>query len=315
MHIRNIDLNLFVVFDAVYSEAGITPAARLLNLTQPAVSHALARLRGVLNDPLFERKGRRMVPTPLARNIIVPVRRALRGLELTLNEAERFDPGSAQRRFVLGSRGVMESAILAPLARHLETAAPRVELAMVRSERRSLESDLAAGSLDAALDILLPVSPALRHRRVLQDQLVVMLRQGHPLLQGELDLGRYLSAGHILVSARRSGDGMEDVELTRHGLTRRVRLRCQQYFAACRAVADTDFLLTLPRQYAEYVNANFGHALRPFPLAAPAMDIYLYWHANVDADPANRWLRDRIVEALHPPGAGAGPGPNGDEPR
>lgn len=298
MHIKRVDLNLFVVLDAVYSEGGITSAARQLNLTQPAVSHALARLRVVLKDPLFERRGRAMVPTPLARNIIGPVRRALRGLELTLHEAERFDPATAQRRFVLGSRGVMESAILAPLARQLEMAAPKIELAMVRSERRSLESDLASGALDAALDILLPVSPALRHRRVLQDQLVVMLRREHPLLAGELDLGRYLSVGHILVSARRSGDGMEDVELSRQGLTRRVRLRCQQYFAACRAVAETDFLLTLPRQYAEYVNENFGHALRPFPLPAPAMDVYLYWHSNVDADPANRWLRERVVDAL-----------------
>lgn len=298
MHINKIDLNLFVVLDAVYTAGSVTGAAAQLNLSQPAVSHALGRLRELLGDPLFERQGRRMVPTPLARNIIAPVRRSLRGLELSVTEAQAFDPLQSRRRFVIGLRGVMESALLAPLARDLSRLAPRVSVATVRNERRLLENDLAAGQLDLALDVLLPVPPSLRHQRVLHDRLVVMLRADHPLLNASLDLGSYLGAGHVMVSARRSGAGIEDLALSEQGLERTVRLRCQEYYAACQVLIETDFLLTLPQIYAERVNRHFGHAMRPFPLSAPVMDAYLYWHANVHSDPANRWLRARVIQAL-----------------
>ncbi|MGF2530352.1 LysR family transcriptional regulator, partial [Ralstonia pseudosolanacearum] len=97
MHISRVDLNLFVVFDAIYSEGGITAAARTLNLTQPAVSHALGRLRELFDDPLFERRGQGMVPTPLARTLVAEVRAALQGFERTLREGTRFDPAASER--------------------------------------------------------------------------------------------------------------------------------------------------------------------------------------------------------------------------
>src|SRR6185312_7046566 len=108
MHISKIDLNLFIVFEAIYAEGGITRASQKMNLTQPAISHALNRLRQMFGDPLFERQGHVMTPTPLARSIIDPVRRSLRGFELTLNGAGRFDAASSERNFSLGLRDVLE---------------------------------------------------------------------------------------------------------------------------------------------------------------------------------------------------------------
>ena len=98
---------------------------------------------------------------------------------------------------------------------------------------------------------------------------------------------------HILVSSRRRGLSAEDFELGRHNLTRRVRLRCQSFFAACRTVSETDLLLTMPQRYASLLNAQFGNRLLPFPLEVPAYDTYVYWHANAAGDPANQWLRQR----------------------
>jgi DNA-binding transcriptional LysR family regulator len=304
VHIQRIDLNLLVVLDAIYTEGGITPASRKLHLTQPAVSHALARLRTLFNDPLFVREGRVMVPTSQARKLIQPIRSALRGLEMGLNELEQFDPASTQRRFTVGVRDVLESALLPPLMRHISAVAPSVDVAAVRVDRRALEQELAAGTLDVALDILVPVSEQVRHQHVSLDQMVVVMRRQHPLATRKLDLAAYMKQQHVMVSARRSGPSLEDVELSRHGLQRRIRLRCQHYYTACRVAHQTDLLLTMPARHASVTNRDFGNLIRPFPLALPPLDAYLYWHTTADADPANRWLREQLTVALRDPAEG-----------
>src|ERR1043165_1289324 len=136
MQLSRIDLNLLVVLDAIYTEGGITRAADKLHLTQPAISHALGRLRRLLNNELFEREGRAMVPTPFTRNLIEPVRGALRSLEITLNEIETFDPASSQKRFALGVRDVLEATLLPPLMAHVNQDAPAVEIAAIQNDRR-----------------------------------------------------------------------------------------------------------------------------------------------------------------------------------
>ena len=298
MHISRIDLNLLVVLDAIYTEGGITRAAEKLHLTQPAISHSLGRLRELFKDELFAREGRAMVPTPLARNLIEPVRRALRGLEVTLNELERFDPATTQRRFVIAVRDVFESTLLTPLLKRVSQVAPSVDVAAVQLERREFESELAAGTLDAALDVLLPLSDQVRRRRISLDRQVVVARKNHPAVRRGLTLATYLKQHHVLVSSRRRGPALEDVELSRQGLSRRIRLRCQHYFAACRVVSQTDLVLTMPGNYAKIANRQFGNQILPLPLSMPPLDAYLYWHANVENEPANKWLREQIVDSF-----------------
>jgi DNA-binding transcriptional LysR family regulator len=295
MQLQRIDLNLLVVFNAIYTEGGITRAAEKLHLTQPAISHALARLRLMFGDPLFERDGRRMVPTTLARRLIEPLRRSLHSLEGALNEVERFDPATSDRRFSIGLRDVLESTVLPTLLHNVGRVAPGVSIAAMRFDRHELESELAAGSLDLAIDVLLPRSPAVRHQRVGLDQLVVVARKNHPLARKGLDLKTYLRCGHVVVSSRRTGPGIEDVELSRRGLQRNVKLRCQHYFAACRVVAQTDLILTMPENYADVANTQLGNRILPLPFQAPSLDAYLYWHANAEEEPANRWLREQLL--------------------
>ncbi|MGH8454215.1 MAG: LysR family transcriptional regulator [Nevskiales bacterium] len=298
MHINRIDLNLFVVLDAIFSEGGITRASQKLQLSQPAVSHALGRLRGMFNDPLFVREGRAMVPTPLARSLIEPVRRSLRELEVTLNEHERFDPASTQKHFTVAVRDVLESTLLPPLMRYVIAQAPRIDIAAIRVDRRQLESELAMGTLDAAIDVLLPLSGKIQRRRIALDPVVVVARKNHPHLRSDFDLETYLRQEHVLVSSRRSGPGLEDVELSRLGLQRRIRLRCQHYFAACQVVSQTELVLTMPERHARVTNAPFGNQILPFPVETPRLDAYLYWHVNVDNEPASRWLREQLNAAF-----------------
>ncbi|GJI95474.1 transcriptional regulator [Duganella caerulea] len=298
MHISKVDLNLFIVFEAIYAEGSITRASLKMNLTQPAISHALNRLRVLFEDPLFERQGHVMVPTPLSRSIIDSVRQSLRGFEVTLNGAGHFDAATSERTFSLALRDVLEASVLPPLMARVAHDAPTVSLNTLQVGRRELESELAAGTLDAAIDILLPLSNDIRRALLATDSTVVLVRRDHPLVRGALDLDGYLALEHIQTSSRRRGPGLEDFELSRMGLQRRVRLRCQHYFAACRAVSQTDLALTMPERLARVVNQQFGNQILPFPLQMPSLDIYLYWHANIDHDPAGVWLREQIKQAM-----------------
>src|SRR5262249_20311393 len=126
MQLSQIDCNLLLVLDAIYAEGSVTGAAAKLHLTQPAISHALARLRQLFGDPLFVRSGRTRVQPPLARALMAPLRRALRGLEVALNEVARFEPASASKHYVVGMRATFESVVLPPLLQRLARAAPGV---------------------------------------------------------------------------------------------------------------------------------------------------------------------------------------------
>jgi DNA-binding transcriptional LysR family regulator len=298
MQLSRIDLNLFTIFDAIYHEGGITPASKRLHLSQPAVSHALARLRELLNDPLFERHGNEMRPTPLARMLAASIRDSLGGLEQMLQRAGQFEPASSSRRFTLAVREGQEVSFLPALVQQLTGHAPNVELATVRIERRDLEDELQSGELDAAIDVGLPVSADVRRERLSAEPLVVIARAGHPRVQGALDLEIYLSLEHVLVTGRRRGGGYEDVALGRLGMSRRIRVRCQQHEAACEIVSRTDLLATMTRAQARLVASGANMQTLVFPADIPALEIFLYWHAHADNDSAARWFRAQLLEVL-----------------
>lgn len=314
MHISRLDLNLFVVLDAIYTEGNITRAARTLNLTQPAISHALGRLRQMFDDPLFVRQGSAMMPTPLTRSLIGPVRQSLKTLSASVHGAKAFDPAQAQRTFTIGFRDVLEARILRPLMVRVNREAPGVEIASVRIERGEMESDLASGALDLAVDVLTGLSDRVRRAPLTQDGLVVVARDGHPALTGGLDLAGYLAQAHVLVSSRRHGVGLEDVELARIGHQRRVLLRCQQYYAACRVVGETDLLLTMPGQYARMINRGLPTRIHPFPVEVPPIGVYLYWHENAALDPGNQWLRGVLAALMAEQDGWDGAGRDGPPP-
>lgn len=298
MHPSQIDLNLFVVFDAIYAEGGVTQAGRRLNLSQPAISHALRRLRSAVNDPLFVRQGQSIVPTPVARQMIASVRQSLQGLKATLGKVSGFDPATARIRFTIGMRDVLESVALPPLMKNVVRRAPFIDIAVVKSSRRELEMELASGAIDVAIDVLLPLPENVRRIRIAPQPLAVIARRGHPKIRGSLDLKTYLAQEHIVVSSRRRGQALEDYELSRRGLQRHVRLRCQHYFAASRVVGQTDLLCTMTEPLARILVKLSTTQVLPLPLKMPSFDTFLYWHAHVEEDPANRWLRAQLLDAL-----------------
>lgn len=304
MHISRTDLNLFVVLDAIYSQGSITRASQVLNLSQPALSHALARLRTMFNDPLFVRQGSVMAPTAFTRSIIMQVRQGLQLFEASLQTEQSFDASKAERSFHLGLRDVFEATLLPQLMQRIAEQAPGMLISSVRVDRTDIETELSSGNLDMVLDVPMPMASgsAIRHQRVTRDRLIVLSRKGHPAFPKKkgklLDLDTYVQQAHVLVSSRRKGLGLEDTELNREGLRRHIALRCQHYFAACRVVSETDLLLTMPEHYANIANAQFQNRIDAFPLTTQPIDAHLYWHANTDNDAAARWLRQQLIEVM-----------------
>jgi len=292
-----IDLNLFVVFDAIYSEGNLTKAANVLNLSQPAVSHALARLRTNFDDALFTRQGNAMHPTAVAKNVIADVREALHQLQLTLVQSKQFDPSTTRKHCAISLHGSLEASYLPFLMAKISNEAPQINLTSTRVRRSDLENKLASGDIDLAIDILLPVNENILHTQIEQDQLVVVAAKNHPLIKESLSLENYLTQTHILVSSRTAGPGIEDFELGRLGLQRKVGLRCQHYFSACRVVESSEMLLTLPESAAKMFAQTMTITLYPLPVDLPSIDVHLYWHMNVNKEPANKWLRNKILMA------------------
>ena len=183
MNLNRIDLNLFAVFDAIYTAGSLTKAADVLCITQPAVSNSLARLREMLNDPLFVRTGHSMTPTPVAQNIIGPAREALNLLRKSVQDSHVFVPETAEKSFNFATRDLLEASVMPRLLARLQNKAPSITLSNYEIPRSEVVSAMASGSLDFYADASTFTDPHLYKKRIAQDRFVVMARKNHPDLK------------------------------------------------------------------------------------------------------------------------------------
>ena len=293
MNLNKVDLNLFIVFDAIYTEANLTRAGQIVGITQPAVSNALSRLRETFNDPLFVRTAQGMVPTPMAQNIIGPVRNALQLLRVSVQESRIFNPLQANKTFRISMTDLIEAVILPPLFQRLRRQAPAVQIESFLAKRRETTKELAAGRIDFAVDAPLNTDPQVRHVKLLEDRYVCAMRKGHPLAKDKISLDDYLSLTHIHISSRRSGLGLVDLALGKMGIQRKIALRSQHYLMASQVMQQTDMAMTVPESFA---HRHGLHAVELPVNDVPAQETHLYWHESTDQDPANRWMREQLIE-------------------
>ena len=294
MNLSKVDLNLFIVFDAIYTEANLTRAGQIVGITQPAVSNALARLRDTFNDPLFVRTAQGMVPTPMAQNIITPVRQALQLLRVSVQESRSFNPSEANKTYRISMTDLTEAVILPHLAARIRRQAPNINVDSFLTRRRETTKELAAGRLDFAIDAPLNTDPQLRHVRLFEDRYVCIMRKGHPLASKErITLDDYLAQSHIHISSRRNGLGHVDLALGKMGIQRRVMLRSQHYQMAPLVLESTDMVMTVNERFARRHNLHWVE----LPIDdIPPIQTHLFWHESTDQDPANRWMREQIIE-------------------
>ncbi len=291
MDLKNIDLNLLLVFNEVFVERRVSRAATNLGITQPAVSNALARLRRLLDDDLLVSTPKGMVPTPFADQLAEPVAYALGILHSAVQQRTTFDPVVSQRVFRIAITDIGEIYFLPQLMELLSQIAPGVSVATVRAGALDLKSEMETGQVDVAVGLLPVLQSGFFQRRLFEQRYVCMFRRGHRLDQGEISLDEFSEAGHVVVSATGTGHGKIDELIERSGVKRLVRLRVPHYVAVGHILGSTEMIATVPERFAERIAAPFGLSYVAHPVKLPSSAISMFWHAKVHKDPANQWIR------------------------
>ncbi len=293
---KDIDLNLLVVFQEVFQERQISSVARKLNLSQPAVSNALARLRKTFNDELFVRTSLGMQPTPLAQQLADPVAAALGTITKALNQQERFDGPTSQRRFTIAMTDVGEMYFMPRLVEHSQTHTPDIKIATVRANSVDLMAEMETGRIDLALGAFDEVSGALYHRRLFQQDYVVLHRQHHRLMREGSGLKEFLAAEHLLVSTMESPYDKINQALEKAGVKEAAKFTVPHFSAVPYMVSHTDLLAIVPEKLALSAAQHFRLAYSKAPLKLPKLQTNVFWHRRFAQDEGNQWLRQLLVE-------------------
>lgn len=292
MNLNRIDLNLFAVFDAIYTAGSLTKAADVLCITQPAVSNSLARLREMLNDPLFVRTGHSMTPTPVAQNIIGPARDALALLRKSVQDSHTFEPETAEKSFHFATRDLLEASVMPRLLANLQSRSPKITVTNYEVARSTVVSAMASGSLDFYADASTFTDPHLCKQKIAEDRFVVMARKNHPDLKQGIDIDTFLRLGHINVSHRKSGAGPIDIALDKIGKRRKIVMRGQHFLTVPSTIVKTDLIACIPYHLAKHYDLS----IYEMPFSVPSVEYFLYWHVSADHDHAHIWMREQIFE-------------------
>lgn len=296
MNLRTLDLNLLLVFDAIYAERSISRAALSLHLSQPTVSNALARLRLRLADPLFERSARGMSPTPRAKALAAPVRQALDLLEHGLRGQRGFDFASSDREFVIAVEDYGETVILPRFVDWLAKAAPRLRLCIRAEPAAQLKAQMRDGAVDLALDYFKLPDPGFRSKPVLTETLLSLSRRGHPGVGERLSLEAFVALRHVVVAPRPSAMPMIDLALAKRGLQRQIAVTVPHFLSMPLLVQSSDMVCTLPRRMAHVYADHFRLKAHAVPLRMPQFPVYLIWHESADDDASHQWFRGQLVK-------------------
>jgi DNA-binding transcriptional LysR family regulator len=317
MDASRLDLNLLTALDALLRERQVTRAAATLGLSQPAMSHALKRLRELFGDPLLVRSGQGMALTARAAELQPRVREVLARVPPLL-EPEPFVPAHCARTFRLVMTDLVGWLLLPTLVGHLAEVAPRATL-RVLPPMEDVPAALETGRVDLALGVHSRPPEGLRQQRLFTDTLVCVVRQGHPSVRGGLSLKTYAGLSHVVVAPRGLPGSAVDEELARRGLRRHVALTVPHFLLAPHVVAGSDAVATLSAHLAARLAPLLSLEVHLPPLPLPGQPISQLWHERTHADPAHRWLREQVREACAgladasaPPAAGAsGPAAGG----
>jgi DNA-binding transcriptional LysR family regulator len=296
MDLREIDLNLLVVFNQLLLDRSVSTSAEKLGLTQPAVSNALKRLRAVLKDELFLRTSRGMEPTPYALHLAEPVIYALNTLQTAFTTRDSFTPETSTRNFQLAMTDIGEMYFMPPLMVALSKEAPHVRVSTVRPNAGNLKEDMESGTVDLALGLLPNLQTGFFQRRLFRHKYVCVFRKGHPLAKSPMTLNQFSELDHVGVVAANTGHSEVDGLLERAGIKRKMRLVVPHFIAVGHILQTTDLIATLPERFAERCEVQFGLATSPHPARLPEIAINLFWHAKVNRDPANMWIRQLFVK-------------------
>ena len=296
VHLSRVDLNLLVIFDAMIAEGHATRAAERIGLTQPAVSHALNRLRALFGDPLFVRSPRGMTPTPTAVELAPAIRSILDQVEGVLRGGQMFDPSASSRQFVLGLSDYAAIVLLPGLTGRIEREAPGISLVVRNTSRGAGLAMLEDGSVELVAGNFPEPLFHLREELLYEEQFICAVRRDHPAPAASFDLDRYLSLRHLHVSTKGEPRGEVDAVLRARGMARNVTVTVGHFVLAPLLVSTSDLIITEPRRLFASLADRLSLQLLPPPIDVPTFRVVQSWHARHDVDAGHRWLRQIIKE-------------------
>ncbi len=295
MNLRDLDLNLLVVFHQVLLDKSVSIAAVNLGLTQPAISNALKRLRTTFNDELFVRTSQGMQPTPYASLLAEPVSQAISLLHSAINHQDEFNPITSTQRFSVAMTDIGDIYFLPPLIDTLLKQYPGISVRTLRSNTE-LSENLAAGEVDLAVGLLPNLQAGFYQRRLFHHRYVCLLRKDHPLTEQPMTRERFCNYGHVRITSASTGHEKIDTLMQRAGLKRDIRLEIPHFVAVGHILQNTDLIATVPKRFADRCAVPFGLTSLPLPLDLPEISINLFWHSKYHRDPANKWFRQLIFD-------------------
>lgn len=300
--LAQLDLNLLIVLSALLEECSVTRAARKLNLSQSATSHALGRLRKLFNDPLLIRTSQGMIPTPFAEQLVEPLRQILSDVR-QLIQTPTFDPQTAQGTVQLVATDYATIVILPKVLQRIMEEAPNLNVECHHWQKDTTEQ-LRSGTVDLALGghnppslggQTPPGSKEFNAQQLFIERFVCVVRADHPVTTSAFTIDSYLAWPHALITITNSNKGYTDAFLEKLGAERRILLRLPHFLSAPLIVAKTDLILTLPQRLARLVSEFASLAILEPPIQLDEFSYIQLWHKRRQHEPMHIWLRELIA--------------------
>jgi len=296
---KSPDLNLLPIAFALYDELSVSRAARVLGMSQPAVSMALRRLRETFHDPLFVRVPTGIVPTPRAHALVRSARPLVEQLQENLKTDEVFDPARTASTFVIALSDIGELAFLLRLLNAFRAQAPQCVIRSVAVPPAQLAHELEKGEIDLAVGYYPTLSSkSFRQRRVETQHFACLMRAAHPRRAARLSLKDFLALEHAVIRAEGRSQGILERFLERKRIQRKIVLVTPHFLSIPFVIARSDLVAAIPEKLAAYfASLSPDLAVASLPFEGVSIDLKLHWHRRFDNEPRSRWLRQQFIRS------------------
>ena len=291
------DLNLIRTLVTLYETRSVTQAAERMDITQPSVSHALARLRILFSDPLFTRTAKGLVPTPLCDHLYPALRDALTTIEGTLVSSRSFDPLTSNRRFTMALSDIGTMYFIPPLLKRLQAKASGIEVDVIQPTA-DLSHLLLTGKVDFAIGNMPELVSQTRSKKLFEERYVCLVARNHPDIKERMSKAQFARARHVMVTSPSSGHALIDQVCTEQGIVRRVVARIPQFTALPNLIASSDLVVVLPSRVASVFVRQAPLKTVPLALPIPSFEVRIHWQSRHESQAGFQWMLRTITDTI-----------------
>lgn len=297
MRFHHLDLNLLVALDVLLEEQNITRAAARLHMTQSATSGVLGRLRAYFADDLLVQVGRKMMPTPLAKELELPVREVLLTIQSSIIAKPAHDPADSNRHFRVAASDYVISVMLSKALQQIAEQAPHITFEMLAFGDTAFDL-LTRGAVELLIIPGLYLTEDHPSHLLFEEEHVCAVWSGNTAVGERISMEQYLDMGHITVGlGHNRRTTIEDWFISQYNCKRRLEVITHDFNTLPQLVVGTQRIVTMHRRLAEQYAQHYPLRIIPTPVPLPLMQEHLVWHRSMDRDPMLRWVREQLVKA------------------